>query len=140
MPVDEISGTEFLLDPKNPTSSPKLDESKSTIREISTLTDKEKMQNRESNSQKEVHYAKTISGLHELDTLPSPKTQTKTHASTQSKVADAGVSLELMEEIVRSQAREILENMAAKVVPDLASRMIQDELNRLLKDPPPPPQ
>lgn len=52
-------------------------------------------------------------------------------ANTQSKI---DLNSNMMEKIIREEAREMIESICWKVIPEIAERVIREEINKILKD------
>ena len=51
--------------------------------------------------------------------------------NTQSKM---DLNPDMMEKIIREEAREVIESVCWKVLPEIAERIIREEINKILRD------
>jgi two-component system cell cycle response regulator len=58
---------------------------------------------------------------------PSPKAAAALHTV-------GGADREMIERVIREEAREVIENICWKVLPELAERIVREEINKILRD------
>lgn len=61
----------------------------------------------------------------------SSNAQPNNSASAQSKI---DINENMVEKILREEAREVIESVCWKVLPDIAERLVREEINKLLKE------
>ncbi|WP_295901164.1 response regulator [uncultured Bdellovibrio sp.] len=64
-------------------------------------------------------------------TPPSAAPSSNAQPNTQSKM---DLNSNMMEKIIREEAREMIESICWKVIPEIAERVIREEINKILKD------
>lgn len=65
------------------------------------------------------------------------KVQTKISEKLPPKIvasAPAGTDSEMIERVIRAEAREVIENICWKVIPEMAERIVREEINKILRD------
>lgn len=62
----------------------------------------------------------------------APQIQTK--ASPKASVSAAGQDREMIERVIREEAREVIESICWKVIPEIAERIVREEINKILRD------
>jgi hypothetical protein len=75
--------------------------------------------------------------LKRLQTEAVEKVQTKMSPKTPAKSAATGGSesqQEMIERVIREEAREVIENICWKVLPEIAERIVREEINKILRD------
>jgi len=65
--------------------------------------------------------------LDKVQTVPSPK-------KAPSAPAAGGTDAEMIERVIREEAREVIESICWKVIPEIAERIVREEINKILRD------
>lgn len=65
----------------------------------------------------------------------APVTQTASNSNAQPKVHSRGDSdTDLMEKVIREEAREVIESICWKVLPEIAERIVREEIKKILRE------
>lgn len=65
--------------------------------------------------------------------VPSVQTQAKPNAQGKSK-SKVDINSDMVEKIIREEAREVIEAICWKILPEIAERIVRDEIKKILKD------
>ena len=65
--------------------------------------------------------------LQRLQTKASPKKAPTT-------AAPGGTDVDMIERVIREEAREVIESICWKVIPEIAERIVREEINKILRD------
>jgi two-component system cell cycle response regulator len=61
--------------------------------------------------------------------------KTQTSSNAQPKVQSRGdTDTDLMEKVIREEAREVIESICWKMLPEIAERVVREEINKILRD------
>lgn len=88
---------------------------------------------------KKVHKSVTTKMMESLQNTPSksanfnaqPNTSANSPPHSQSKM---DMSANMMEKIVRDEAREVIESVCWKILPEIAERIVREEINKILRE------
>ena len=68
-----------------------------------------------------------------VQTKASPKVEAKIRTGTLSG-AGSHNDPEMIERVIREEAREVIESICWKVIPEIAERIVREEINKILRD------
>lgn len=69
----------------------------------------------------------TTEAMEKIHTKASPKKAPTTAMS-------AGTDTDMIERVIREEAREVIESICWKVIPEIAERIVREEINKILRD------
>ncbi|WP_413290540.1 response regulator [Bdellovibrio sp. HCB337] len=75
--------------------------------------------------------------LRRLQTEAVEKVQTKASPKISSQIKPSqasGNDTEMIERVIREEAREVIESICWKVIPEMAERIVREEINKILRD------
>lgn len=82
----------------------------------------------------ELHFGEDLTST---KTTPSPKTpppQNIEKFQTKSSPKASATDADMIERVIREEAREVIESICWKVIPEIAERIVREEINKILRD------
>jgi hypothetical protein len=84
----------------------------------------------------ELHFGDSLSATRiteKVQAATSPKTAPKIIAGRPTN-AGSTADVEMIERVIREEAREVIESICWKVIPEMAERIVREEINKILRD------
>jgi len=82
----------------------------------------------------ELHFGDELAATRvDIPQKQSPNVQTKASPKITS-VAAGGADSDMIERVIREEAREVIESICWKVIPEMAERIVREEISRILRD------